>query len=78
MKKILVMKEWQDIYGNYQTGIYVTDEGIELLKECLQDRINQEPSEPSDSVRCLKCGCIISDAEHNDNHGLCNNCEEDS
>ena len=35
------------------------------------------PDEPSDRVSCRICGALITDAEHDDNHGLCEICADD-
>lgn len=37
-------------------------------------KISKEP-DADDSVSCKGCGNPITDAEHDDNHGLCNKCE---
>lgn len=36
-----------------------------------------EPPEPDDRARCSKCGRLISDAEFEDNRGMCYDCPED-
>ena len=43
-------------------------------KDLYNDLFNQQ--EISDHITCTRCGCKISDADHDDNHGLCNNCSE--
>ncbi|HRH71438.1 MAG TPA: hypothetical protein PLB89_18200 [Flavobacteriales bacterium] len=49
----------------------------DLCSACDPDdeALDTEPPQVDDRVGCRKCGMPISDVQHDDNGGLCNDCE---